>query len=146
MNKISKLFLQVFLASILLAACGATPAAEPVSLTITMESNVCTYSGPTTIPAGAEIAATWIVKDQGQKAYSLIAFTLLPGKTLEDAKLVTSAFDVTGILETAGSADALGGTSAQFSVRTTKGPIYFTCFSANEPSAFIGPIAVDGTN
>ena len=76
------------------------------------------------------------------------ALVLNEGATKEDMvnQFVIDLF--LGPYESVGAVEVMAGGSKQFSVRTTKGPIYFACYydPISENSHFIGPIEVEGTN
>ena len=77
----------ILLFNIILAACTSTAlTSAPASITVTFENGTCIYSGPQPIPSGTDVTMNWVVKDTNLPIYSLSAFYLESGKTLDDAR------------------------------------------------------------
>ena len=149
MNKKPIRLFSLVLAAVVLAACSpAAPVQESASITLTLENGACAYAGPQIIPAGSEISAQWVVKDTDQPAYTVGAFYLVPGKTLEDVRSGIAGSGATvGVMESYGSAEvAAGGGSKEFQVRTSKSPLYFLCVAdpLSEKFQILGPYEVQG--
>ncbi len=82
-----------------------------------------------------------MVKDSGGATYTVMAFTVAEGSTLDDAKndIYNGKF---GNYVKGGQADPPGASSVDFVFHTTTDPQYFACGSSPASTVILGPIDV----
>lgn len=119
------------------------------AMTVVFDGDVCSYEGPTAIPAGT-VDVNCRITGQPRDGYALVVATLDEGKTFEDLDAWPSIdqppwLTLLAFQETQeGAPDDLPPFS--FSAGETQGPIFVVCFS-REPGAKVGtlgPIEVEG--
>ena len=110
-------------------------------MSVAIEGDKCTYSGPETIAAG-QIAIDWNV-DEAHDIYGLAVVTLDEGKTSADLDAWPST-DPPSWLQVVAFSDATPGSHSTVTARVEKGPIYFVCFTLppDKKMGTLGPIEI----
>jgi hypothetical protein len=114
------------------------------TMTVVFEGNVCSYEGPTAIPAGS-VNVNWTIKGQPRDGYALAILTLDEGKTFEDLNAWPSVGKPPWA-ELVALEERFADSLSPFVADVTEGPIFLVCFTAYPEAkvGVLGPIEVEG--
>jgi hypothetical protein len=118
-------------------------AAMAPAMTVIFEGDVCSYEGPTTIPAG-RVNVNWAIKGRARDGYALAVVTLDEGKTFEDLNAWPSVGQPPWA-ELVALEERFPDSLSPFVADVTEGPVFLVCLTA-DPEAkvgVLGPVEVE---